>query len=89
MQPSFFDFEDRWENLRNLNAAKVLVRLSSQIDWEVFRAELETIRPKERKSNAGRKPFDVILMFKIMVLQSLYNLSDEQAEFQIKVLQEF
>jgi len=23
-------------------------------------------------------------MFKIMVLQSLYNLSDEQAEFQIK-----
>ncbi len=84
MQPSFFDFEDRWENLRNLNAAKVLVRLNSQIDWEVFRAQLETIRPQERKSNAGRKPFDVILMFKIMVLQSLYNLSDEQAEFQIK-----
>ena len=84
MQPSFFDFEDRWENLRNLNAAKVLVRLNSQIDWEVFRTQLETIRLQERKSNAGRKPFDVILMFKIMVLQSLYNLSDEQAEFQIK-----
>ncbi len=84
MQPSFFDFEDRWENLRNLNAAKVLVRLNSQVDWEVFRAQLETIRLKERKSNAGRKPFDVILMFKVMVLQSLYNLSDEQAEFQIK-----
>lgn len=80
MQPSFFDFEDRWENLRNLNAAKVLVRLNSQIDWEIFRAQLETIRLKERKSNAGRKPFDVILMFQIMVLQSLYNLSDEQAQ---------
>ena len=84
MQPSFFDFDDRWEDLRNLNAAQVLVRLNSQIDWEIFRAQLETIRLKERKSNAGRKPFDVILMFKIMVLQSLYNLSDEQAEFQIK-----
>ena len=84
MQPSFFDFEDRWEDLRNLNAAQVLVRLNSQINWEIFRAQLETIRLKERKSNAGRKPFDVILMFKIMVLQSLYNLSDEQAEFQIK-----
>ena len=84
MQPSFFDFEDRWEDLRNLNAAQVLVRLNSQIDWEIFRAQLETIRLKERKSNAGRKPFEVILMFKIMVLQSLYNLSDEQAEFQIK-----
>jgi len=81
MQPSFFDFEDRWENLCNLNAAQVLVRLNSQIDGEVFRAQLETIRLQERKSNTCRKPFDVILMFKIMVLQSLYNLSDEQAEF--------
>ena len=63
MQPSFFDFEDRWDDLRNLNAAKVLVRLNSHIDWEVFRAQLETIRPKERKSNAGRKPFEVLLMF--------------------------
>jgi len=84
MQPSFFDFEDRWEDLRNLNAAQVLVRLHSQIDWEIFRVQLKTIRLKERKSRAGRKPFDVILMFKIMILQSLYNLSDEQAEFQIK-----
>jgi IS5 family transposase len=42
------------------------------------------VRDKERKSNAGRKPFDVVLMFKVLVLESLYNLSDEKIEFQIR-----
>ena len=54
------------------------------VDWKLFRPLLEVVRDKERKSSAGRKPFDVMLMFKVLVLQSLYNLSDEQAEFQIR-----
>jgi transposase, IS5 family len=33
---------------------------------------------------AGRKPFDAVLMFKVLVLQTLYNLSDEQVEYQIR-----
>jgi IS5 family transposase len=32
----------------------------------------------ERKSTAGRKPIDVMVMFRMLVLQSLYNLSDDQ-----------
>src|SRR5262249_16198896 len=40
--------------------------------------------PEERKSNAGRKPYDAILKFKIVVLQSLHNLSDEQTEYLIR-----
>ena len=35
---------------------------------------------QERKSNAGARPYDVIVMFKLLVLQSLYNLSDEALE---------
>jgi hypothetical protein len=58
-------------------------KLKELVDWEHFRPELETVRDKERKSNAGRKPFDVVLMFKVLVLHSLYNLSDERMEFQI------
>ncbi len=58
--------------------------LGNKIPWSTFRPVLKRIQKKERKSNAGRKPFDPIRMFKILVLQSLYNLSDEQAEFQIK-----
>jgi transposase, IS5 family len=44
---------------------------------------LET-KPEERKSNAGRKPYDAILKFKIVLLQSLHNLSDEQTEYLIR-----
>ncbi|MHB1797395.1 MAG: transposase [Vulcanimicrobiaceae bacterium] len=61
-----------------------LVGLSAPIDWELFRAEIETVHQKERKSTAGRKPIDVVLMFEILVLQRLYNLSDDLAEYQIR-----
>ena len=41
-------------------------------------------KSEERKSNAGRKPYDTILKFKIMVLQSLHNLSDDRTEYLIR-----
>ena len=40
------------------------------------------IRNKPRKSQAGRKPYDVVPMFKILVLQHLYNVSDDDIEYQ-------
>ena len=42
------------------------------------------IRSKPRKSQAGRKPYDVVLMFKILLLQHLYNVSDDDIEYQIR-----
>ncbi len=82
MIKGLFDIEFRMEDLtRN---GDPLVRLNACVDWEVFRPELETIREKERKSLAGRKPFDVVLMFKVLVLQSLYNLSDDAVEYQVR-----
>ena len=36
-----------------------------------------------RKSSAGRKPFDAIVLFRMLVLQALNNLSDEQVEYQV------
>ncbi len=72
-------------HLRNLDkCADPLVRLDAMIDWELFRPTLATIRERERKSNAGRPPFDVVLMFKILVVQSLYNLADDALEFQLR-----
>ena len=53
-------------------------------DWDGFRAELAQIRDKPRKSKAGRKPFDVLLRFKVLVLQQMYNLGDDQTEYQIQ-----
>ena len=36
-----------------------------------------------KENNAGAKPFDVVMMFKIMMLQRYYNLGDKQVEYQI------
>ena len=82
MIKGLFDIEFRREDLtRN---GDPLVRLKKCVDWELFRSDLEVMREKERKSPAGRKPYDVVLMFKVLVLQSLYNLSDDAAEYQIR-----
>jgi len=82
MQTGLFDWYNRFQQLDA--GGDPLPKLKKLVDWERFRPELEAVRDKERKSNAGRKPFDVVLMFKVLVLQSLYNLSDEKIEFQIR-----
>lgn len=38
----------------------------------------------ERKSRAERKPVDVALTFKTLVLSVLYNLPDDQIEYQVR-----
>lgn len=81
MQPSFFDLDDRY---KKLNERDPLVSLKELIDWESFRPILSKLHEKPRKSKAGRKPFDVVVMFKALVLQHLYNLSDDELEYQIR-----
>ncbi len=81
-QPGLFDVEDRGAQLTKMGDP--LVGLKARIDWEAFRPDLNRIHEKERKSQAGAKPFDVVLMFKILVLQQLHNLSDDGIEYQIR-----
>ena len=81
MLDGFFDVENRLEVLsKQGDPLEVLNRV---VPWELFRETLEGVRVKERKNKAGRKPYDVVLMFKILVLQSMYNLSDDAVEYQI------
>jgi len=81
MQTSFFDLDDRYAHLSKIGDP--LERLSRAIDWELFRPLLDRIDDKPRKSNAGRKTTDRVLMFKMLVLQTKYRLSDEQLEYQV------
>ena len=78
----FFDIEYRLEQLSK--CGDPLVKLKEIVPWTSFRNELSKIHDKERKSTAGRKPYDTVLMFKILILQSLYNLSDEAMEYQVR-----
>ena len=77
----YFDVENRLDYLTA--NGDILPTLKNLIPWEDLRSELEVIYAHERKSNAGRRPFDVVMMFKILILQSLYNLSDDELEYQI------
>ncbi len=58
--------------------------ISKVIEFEMFRDMLEAkLLNKNKKNNAGAKPFDVVMMFKIMILQRYYGLGDTQIEYQI------
>lgn len=84
-QFSFFDADKR---LSALSAkGDPLVGISALVPWETFRGDIEAVvltADETRKSNAGRKPMDALVLFRMLVLQSLYNLSDEQAEYQVR-----
>jgi IS5 family transposase len=90
LQPGFFDLSRRYESLDA--KPDPLVALNKLIPWEDFRPKLVVALEKAglrakaatRKSAAGRKPLDEIVMFKVLVLQSLYNLGDDNAEYLIR-----
>ena len=62
-QPGLFDLDNRLESLSRLGDP--LEILNQTIPWGSFRPTLTKSLKKDRKSNAGRKPFDSVLMFKI------------------------
>jgi IS5 family transposase len=77
-----FDKDETSEKLTKLG--NPLEKLHKVIDFEMFRSILETnMLNLDKKSPAGCKPYDVVMMFKIILLKRFYNLSDEQAEYQI------
>ena len=84
-QMGFFYLSDRYASL---DAKKdPLIEINAVVPWDEFRPLLERVwrKPDEdRKSRAGRKPMDVVLMFKALVLSALYNLSDDQIEYQVR-----
>ena len=81
-QRSFFDEENRMEKISKIGDP--LEMLNQVIKWEMFRNILKkAVVRKETTSKGGRPPYDVVMMFKILVLQRLYNLSDDQTEYQI------
>jgi len=82
MQNGIFDLHIRFDRIDNTDGDS-LCKLNKVVDWEMFRPSLESVFEKERKSNAGAKGFDKVMMFKCLIIQSLYNLSDEALEFQI------
>ena len=77
-----FDKEFTSERLSEIG--NPLESISKVVDFEIFRPTLEEkLLNTNKKSNAGAKPYDVVMMFKIMILQRYYGLGDKQVEYQI------
>lgn len=89
-QPGFLDLQQRYEGLDA--KSDPLVAILAAAPFELFRVKLKTALVKgglrradaDRKSAAGRKPWDEVLIFKALVLQALYNLSDDAMEYQLR-----
>lgn len=82
MFQSLFDLQARLDKISD--NGDPLRAINEVVPWEMFRSDLENIRDAGQapKSPAGRKPYDRVLLFKMLILQSLYNLSDDQLEQQ-------
>jgi IS5 family transposase len=81
-QAGFWDIDERYVRLSE--AEDPLAKLNAVVPWDVFRKPLAKALKRSGGVKGGRPPYDAVLMFKIMVLQALYSLSDDQAEFQIQ-----
>jgi IS5 family transposase len=79
--PGFFDVEWRVQWL--LTKGNSLSRLDAVMDWESFRPLLEAVLDKPAKGPGGPRPNDPLKMFKALLVQRFFNLSDEQTEYQI------
>jgi IS5 family transposase len=80
-QAGFWDIDERYVRLSE--AGDPLEKLDAVVPWDVFRKPLAKVLKRSDGAKGGRPPFDPVMMFKIMVLQALYDLSDDQAEFVI------
>jgi transposase, IS5 family len=81
-RPGLFDLDERYAALSA--AGDPLERLAAVVDFELFREELERALARSDRAKGGRPPYDAVLMFKVLVLQTLYTLSDDQTEYQIR-----
>lgn len=84
IQGGFFDADMRLAEISK--QGDPLEKLDQHIDWEMFRSILNDVffDCEKDPSKGGRPPHDYVMMFKVLILQHLYNIADERTEFAIK-----
>ena len=72
-------FSDEQQRVAKLREKKPdLKRLSESIPWELFHSLHDRGYTQERKINAGRKRIDPLIIFKMLVLLQVFNLSNPE-----------
>lgn len=80
-QIGFFDEDKRLKRLSEIGDP--LEKVTSAVDWNIFRPVLNAVFIKEHKAPGGRPPWDYVLMFKILLLQQWYMIADDNTEYLI------
>jgi IS5 family transposase len=77
-------FDEQFSKERLSEIGNPLAAISKAVDFEIFRTTLESkLQKSDKRSNAGARPYDYVMMFKIIILQRYYGLGDKQIEYQI------
>lgn len=75
-------FFSEFFNVEDIRASqKPLIRIGEMIEWDLFRIDLEKSFPISE--DGGRPRFDPLLMFKVLVLQKVHGLLDDETSYQI------
>ncbi len=80
--PGLFDLTDHLARLSAMGDP--LEALDCHVNFEVFRPVLVEALGYGERPKGGRPPYDAVVMFKVLVLASMHNLSDERMEFLIR-----
>jgi transposase, IS5 family len=81
-QRGFWDVEDR---LKELSAeGDPLEKLTATVDFEMFRPFLQKAFRRADPSKGGRPGYDVVLKFRMLVLQALHGLSLQQTDYLVR-----
>jgi IS5 family transposase len=81
IKESLFAAEEREAKLDRLG--DVLQVLQQHVDFAALAAAIDRAAPRPGRARGGRPPFPTEMMVRTLLLQQLYNLSDEQMEFQL------
>jgi IS5 family transposase len=81
MKPSVFAAQER-DTKRN-KLGDVLQVLDRHVDFVALASEVDRAAPRPDRSRGGGPPFPTEVMVRILLLQQLFNLSDEVMEFQL------
>jgi len=78
-------FDEEFKLAKLSKAGDPLEKLNTYINWELFRKPLEKalLNTDKDEEKGGRPAYDLLLLFKIVILQRMYALSDHQTEYQI------
>jgi hypothetical protein len=77
-------FDEQEQLVKLSEIGNPLEMISKVVDFEMFRAALEdAFLNKDKKNNDVAKPYDVVMMFKIIILQRYYGVGNKQLGYQI------